>query len=307
MDYTELMEKTLDMYMKRQYIEAYQFITEKSKRVETIDSQVMNFRYAIAARAGMMDEAKGIFKEAIIDKGYWYRYEYLMSDDDLMDMRRDSEIMELIDLCKERERKAIASSEPELVINESIGGDSKGLLIALHGNQENTRITAPFYHAAGEEGYTIILPQSSQMDCTDAYTWDDLERGYKELTEHVKIIKESDDLNRVPLVVSGFSAGGRLALYGVLKKLFKPKRCILLAPWLPELDEWIEGMTFDDLDGIGFHIIVGSDDEDCLNGSLKLHKHLTGMGYQSKLLEINGMAHRIPVDFGAGILTQIIR
>ncbi|NCO24150.1 MAG: hypothetical protein COZ07_02600 [Candidatus Infernicultor aquiphilus] len=45
--YTSLINRTLEMYMKGDYLEAYNFITENYKGIKGNLAQIYNFRYAI--------------------------------------------------------------------------------------------------------------------------------------------------------------------------------------------------------------------------------------------------------------------
>ena len=41
-------------------------------------------------------------REAIIEKGFWYGNEYLISDDDLKSLHKFEEFHTMVQLCKER-------------------------------------------------------------------------------------------------------------------------------------------------------------------------------------------------------------
>ena len=43
-------------------------------------------------------------KEAIIEKGFWYGNEYLISDDDLKPLHKFEEFHQMVQLCKEKRR-----------------------------------------------------------------------------------------------------------------------------------------------------------------------------------------------------------
>ena len=50
--YTRLLNRTLEIYMKGDYLEAYNFITENYKGIKKGNlAQIYNFRYAIANEA----------------------------------------------------------------------------------------------------------------------------------------------------------------------------------------------------------------------------------------------------------------
>jgi len=81
--YTSLINRTLEIYMKGDYLEAYNFITENYKGIKGNLAQIYNFRYTIANTAGIEDLALQIMSEAIVEKGFWYQYNYLIEDEDL--------------------------------------------------------------------------------------------------------------------------------------------------------------------------------------------------------------------------------
>ncbi len=45
-------------------------------------------------------------REAIIEKGFWYGNEYLISDEDLKSLHKFEEFHTMVQLCKEREELA---------------------------------------------------------------------------------------------------------------------------------------------------------------------------------------------------------
>jgi len=75
--YTRLINRTLEMYMKGDYLEAYNFITENYKGIKGNLAQIYNFRYTIVNKTGLEELALKIMIEAIVEKGFWYKYNYL--------------------------------------------------------------------------------------------------------------------------------------------------------------------------------------------------------------------------------------
>ncbi|GAI46546.1 unnamed protein product, partial [marine sediment metagenome] len=55
--YTKLLNRTLEIYMKGDYLEAYNFITENYKGIKGNLTQIYNFRYSIANEAGLEELA----------------------------------------------------------------------------------------------------------------------------------------------------------------------------------------------------------------------------------------------------------
>lgn len=210
--YTRLINNSLVLYMDGKYKEAYRYITKNYYAVKGNDAQIYNFRYSFACKAGMADLGMALFREAIVDKGYWYSFDYLISDDDLAPLHDYADFTKLIMVCKQREIDAQKASSPELKrVNFNLGkASSKPVLMALHGNEENITLTESYYSAALEAGYSLAFPRSSQIVFSDAYSWLDIEKGSKEIMDHTDSI-EGD------VILSGFSAGGRVSLLQLWK------------------------------------------------------------------------------------------
>jgi len=110
------------------------------------------------------------------------------------------------------------------------------LIIALHGDQENIEITEDYWSSCIHKNYLLALAQSSQIQFSEGYEWKDIEKGSQELKEHYESILEKHNIDSDNIIIGGFSAGGRVALYSILKGMIKVKGFILVAPWLPEID-----------------------------------------------------------------------
>jgi hypothetical protein len=60
-----LLDQTIDLYRAGKFSEAYEFITVNASKVEGQESQVFNFRYPLAIKAGKTALAMDILREAI--------------------------------------------------------------------------------------------------------------------------------------------------------------------------------------------------------------------------------------------------
>ena len=106
MTYIQLLNETLHCYASKGSLEAYTYIMEHAKGIVGNEAQIYNFKYALASAAGLEEEALHLMKEAIIEKGFWYGYEYLISDDDLKPLHKFEGFHQMVQLCKEREELA---------------------------------------------------------------------------------------------------------------------------------------------------------------------------------------------------------
>jgi predicted esterase len=309
--YNQLLNQTLDLYRIEHYKEAYDFIAEQGPLVGGNQAQIYNFRYSIACKAGLFDLAMADFEEAVEKLGFWYSYNYLITDEDLIDLRQNLRFKELAEICKKRKQVAHLNVAPVLKIiqpskkNNLDELGSPGLLVALHGNQENAEIAEPYWASVIDQGYVLALPQSSQIEFSDAYDWDDIEKGAGELKQHMDNIMTTQVVDPNNIIIGTFSAGAGAALYAILHDMIQVKSLIFVAPWLPEIDTWAPLLDVLKTKNITCHIICGDLDEDCLESSQSFVKLLKKRQVPYTLKLIENLDHDFPKSFDQD-LAQLI-
>lgn len=300
MTYTGLINATIDLYLKGDYREAYDCITENSKKVKGNEAQIYNFRYCIASKAGLHELAMDIMKEAVVKKGYWYSYSYLIEDEDLKPLNKYNEFYELANICRDRETKAKANSMPDIKIlkPDNIMEHRKyPLLLALHGNEENILITEDYWEPCTINGYVLALPQSSQIGFSEAYFWNDVEKASEELSDHYNKIFSTCCIDSDNVVIGGFSAGARAALHAILNDRIKVKGFIFVGPWLPEIDEWEHLLDKLKTMGTKAYVICGERDSDCLEDTEKFVDMLEKRNVPNIFKVISELGHDYPDNF----------
>lgn len=299
--YTRLLNRTLEIYRKGDYLEAYNFITENYKDIEKGNiAQIYNFRYSIANEAGLEELALQLMREAIVEKEFWYQYNYLIEDEDLKSLNKYKEFGELLDICKKRELEAKRNEKPDLKIiipdkmNEQY---AHPLIIALHGDQENIKITEDYWSSYVDKNFILALPQSSQIQFSEGYEWKDIEKGARELKEHYESILEKYNIDLDNIIIGGFSAGGRVALYSILKDIIQVKGFILVAPWLPEIDEWAPLLYRIRGKGIKGYVVCGDKDDDCYECTRRFTDLLSSKKISHEIKILKGLDHDYPDNF----------
>ncbi|MCW1238659.1 alpha/beta hydrolase [Bacillus pretiosus] len=293
MTYIQLLNETLHCYANKGSLEAYTYIMEHAKGVVGNKAQIYNFKYALASAAGLEEEALQIMKEAIIDNGFWYGNEYLISDDDLIPLHKFEEFHKIVQLCKEREELAKKTERADVKYLES---NKEGkLFIAMHGDQENIEIIEPYWKSVLTQGYTLALPQSSQIQFSDGFVWDDIHRGKEELKEHYVTFLENHTVESV--IIGGFSAGARVALYTILQKDIDVDGFIFVAPWLPEIEEWNELLGVLQNKNIKGYIVCGDQDEDCFECTQQFVQLLRDKNIEHEFKVVPNLNHDYPKDF----------
>lgn len=293
MTYIQLLNETLHRYANKGSLEAYAYIMKHAKGVVGNKAQIYNFKYALASAAGLEEEALQLMKEAIIDNGFWYGNEYLISDDDLKPLHKFEEFHKMVQLCKEREELAKKTERADVKYLDS---NKEGkLFIAMHGDQENIEIIEPYWKSVLTQDYTLALPQSSQIQFSDGFVWDDIHRGKEELKEYYVTFIEKHTVESV--IIGGFSAGARVALYTILQKDIAVDGFIFMAPWLPEIEEWNELLEVLQDKKIKGYIVCGDQDEDCFECTQQFVQLLRDKNIEHEFKVVPSLNHDYPKDF----------
>ncbi|PFU38105.1 alpha/beta hydrolase [Bacillus cereus] len=293
MTYIQLLNETLDCYAKKGSFEAYTYIMEHAKGVVGNEAQIYNFKYALASAAGLEEEALHLMKKAIIENGFWYGSEYLISDDDLKPLHKFEEFHRMVQLCKEREE--LAKKLEQADVKYIYSKQNENLLITMHGDQENIKIVEPYWHLDLERNYMLVFPQSSQTQFSDGYVWDNVERGREELKGHYNKIMLSNTFENI--IIGGFSAGTRVALHSMLQGEIEVNGFIFVAPWLPEMEEWEEMIGILHDKSIKGYIICGDQDEDCFECTQQFVKLLKDKNIEYKYKVVPNLNHDYPHNF----------
>ncbi|MEK4578094.1 MULTISPECIES: alpha/beta hydrolase [Bacillus] len=293
MTYIKLLNETLHCYANKGSFEAYSYIMNNAKDVMGNEAQIYNFKYALASAAGLEEEALHLMKKAIIENGFWYGSEYLISDDDLKPLHKFEEFHRMVQLCKEREELEKKSEQADVKYKYS--KQTENLLITLHGDQENIQIIEPYWNSVKEQGFMLALPQSSQIQFSDGYVWDNIERGREELKGHYNKIKVNKPFENI--IIGGFSAGARVALHSMLQGEIEVNGFIFVAPWLPEMEEWEEMIGILHDKSIKGYIICGDQDEDCFEGTQQFVKLLKDKNIEHKYKVVPNLNHDYPHNF----------
>ncbi|OWA33144.1 hypothetical protein B9G55_23610 [Saccharibacillus sp. O16] len=307
------------------------FITEST----VPDARKSNLLYALAAASGHTDEALKLLRKAVMDDGFWYPADYLLEDEDLEPLRGMDGFAELADLCAKREEAALGNAAPGLVVLGGENGEAAGvqagepgqdggeaasvqadkrlaaaarpLLLALHGDQENERDSAPFWGTASRAGWTVGLVRSSQMRFSDAYGWDDIDLGAAELREHLETIRgAASNEEEAPVVLGAFSAGAEVALNALLHDELPAEGLVLVSPWLAEPGEWAEALGR--LEGRTPRVVllVGTEDSEGCEAAEALMEAMQEAELEFRLEMLPGMGHDYPADFAPRLEAALV-
>lgn len=235
---------------------------------------------------------------AALDQGVWFPPTMLREDPDLKSLHGIPAFEHIQAVSRERQAAAQAKSVPQLLTLQPDGAiPPYPLLVALHGNNSNARITADYWGPVIQKGWLLGLPQSSQVSTEDAYRWDDREWAIQEVEQHYETLLRDYAVDGKRTVVGGFSMGGGTAIWIALSRTIPILGFVALGPWLADtagLRPLLETRRESELRG---SIIIGDKDRHCLKVSQEVAALMHEYGLACDLDIIPDLGHVYPDDF----------
>jgi len=151
-------------------------------------------------RAGIMD-------------GLWWSPSLLDGDPDLAGLRGQIEYPDMRRICESRFGSEQAAARPRLlVISPATTPWEPKTLFVIHWWGDTASSFVGPWRRLVDEGWTLVVPQSSQMCCSGSYCWDDTARALAELRQHLEDCARKRGLGLEGMVLAGASQGAPLAL-----------------------------------------------------------------------------------------------
>jgi predicted esterase len=160
-------------------------------------------------REGRVDEAIAALR-AGLDAGSWYNPGALAAEPDLAAARLAIE--PIVRECEERRRRIAADTRPQcLVLSPSSALWDQQTLLLLHGRGDSARRLAELWRPLVDEGWTLVVPQSSQPWDSAGWCWDDADQARREVRTHLEECRTRRGLDPSRIVMAGASEGAPLA------------------------------------------------------------------------------------------------
>lgn len=296
---SQLLNRTLDLVDDNGTYEAYNYLVKNKYLLDVISSQVYNFLYCLAATSNKNDEALDWLEEAIITKKMWYRSE-VFEDEDLDGIREDIRFKSCYKLSEERYIEALKDTKSVCTWSQK---KSDGLILSLHGNQQNNEINKVNWNDLDSEEYQVEYVQSEELDSYQLFRWEDDGTGSNQLKEAIDLIEWTNYKRKI---LCGFSAGCNVILKAVRDTEINCDKIIMQSPWIPAVDDNLNDLV-DKLKkkNIEILIICGEDDEDCLSQCNKLEAKAVESKINIKVFYIEGLGHDYPKNFSEIVLDFI--
>lgn len=297
---TKLLDNTLELIDENGTLKAYEYLQSNLSKDEEWSSQVYNFLYCLAATSDKPDEALVWMEEAIIDKSLWYRPE-VFEDDDLEIIRNEERFIVCEETSRKRYMDALETATTEFTWKEKL---EDNLIIVLHGNQQNNRISREFWSGVGVSDYQIEYLQSKEIDSYKLYRWNEDGDGPKQLASSLNAI-DYDSYSR--RVLAGFSAGCNTILRAIATENVVANKVLLLSPWMPTVEEFItEIIECLKKSAIEVVIVCGESDDDCLPHCKMFEAKAKELDFGCTIRYIEGLAHEYPDDFSSLIREYLL-
>ncbi|MEW2119264.1 alpha/beta hydrolase [Streptomyces sp. NPDC005474] len=152
-----------------------------------------------------------------------------MEDDDLAAVRVLDGFAGL--LRESTARHASATGVPLPPVVRRPQSAPRGVLVALHGADQNATLAGEQWAAAMDAGFVLVAVDSSQRSTPLYRSWPDTDVAIRDITTALTGLDETDAA--LPLVAAGFSAGGRVAvLWALSGAAIRPSSFLAVAPAL---------------------------------------------------------------------------
>ncbi len=169
--------------------------------------------YTRACRLGREGRAVEALAElrAGLAEGAWYNPEGLGTEPDFAVVRPRLETIRRE--CEDRRRRCRAESRPQcLVLSPSSALWDQQTLFLLHGRGDSARRLTELWRPLVDEGWTLVVPQSSQPWDSVSWCWDDWDLARQEVRTHLEVCRMKRGLDPARIVVVGASDSTPLAV-----------------------------------------------------------------------------------------------
>ena len=260
-------------------------------------------RFWQACMHGMLgngQEAAAALREGLRE-GAWWSPRQLDGETDFDAARGTPEFTAIRAECENRFLEGQEKSEPGFMTMEPESGiDPDKCLLALHQRGDAARGLASHLEPLAEEpGWTLVIPQSSQVLNSRAFCWDDFGLAKKEIGKCIESLGSRYGIRRGKLILAGASQGARLA-FEIAHEIGVPFVCFI--PSFPKgYEETVRGWEGPGVPGV-FMLGEGDKANDRSRPVIDAH---AARGAWSRLRIMKGVGHWYPSDFAAQLAEEL--
>ncbi|MEV0287858.1 MULTISPECIES: serine aminopeptidase domain-containing protein [unclassified Kribbella] len=287
--YDDLIDRVDVFYQQGSHREALAVLDEADDSVLPWLAELTHTRACLLGVLGRPEEGLAALQSAAA-AGAWWDDSLLTEDDDLASLQELPGFAEL----REVSRTQRTATPPAAPILQLPDGAAQGVVVALHGAGQRATRAARDWASVTALGYALLCVESSQQMSPMYRTWPSPEQSRDDVSSGLATMPA--DLQSLPLIAAGFSAGGRVALdWALTGQPQSVAGVVVLAPALRQLPEAARGPLEPAV------VLMGTDDDlrEVVEGD-----RLTAFGVAVEWLP--GVGHEFPADF-AERLAQVFR
>jgi len=282
--YLAIVDDVFTAYAEGRFDDGLARLESAPDELEAWQAELAYHRACLLGASGAPDAALTALQSAAAAGGWWDP-DVLGDEDDLSALRGRADFEELVTSSAGRWKRG-QSLDRSGDIRLAAAGPARGLLVALHGAEEDASDAVRAWGAAREVGLEVLAVRSSRRTSPNYRTWGPDAASASDLAD--ALATHGVDTGE-PLYVAGFSAGGRIAIDWALRG--QPTRVagvIAVAPAITTeaLPPVASAPVLDPA-----HILVGSED-DLLDDVLAVGESLAGAGFRVDVLD--GVGHEVP-------------
>jgi len=282
--YLAIVDDVFTAYAEERFDDGLARLDSAPEELEAWQAELAYHRACLLGASGAPDAALAALQTASTAGGWWDPA-VLRDEDDLAALRGRADFEELVATSAPRWEDGQRLDRSGDILLEATG-PPRGLLVALHGAEEDASDAAHAWGVAREVGLAVLAVRSSRRTSPSYRTWGPDALSSPDLADALATHGVEPD---APLYVAGFSAGGRIAIDWSLRRQPVPVTGVIaVAPALTTeaLPSAAPGPALDPA-----RILVGSED-DLLEDVLAVGESLAGAGFRVDVLD--GVGHEVP-------------
>ncbi|GAB2934128.1 alpha/beta hydrolase [Streptomyces heilongjiangensis] len=281
------------LYGEGRLDEALRAVTDAAPGLPLRRADLAHLTACLLALTGRPEDALAELRAAL-DDGAWWSPAILVEDDDLTAVR-DLPGFDAL-LRESAARHAAAGSVPFPPLVRRPAGSSRGVLVALHGADQDAALAARQWSGAVDAGFVLVAVDSSQRSTPLYRSWPDAGTAVRDVTAALAEVDEAD--GSLPVLAAGFSAGARAAvLWSLSDAPVRPRGFLAVGPALTPAHLDGEVLARAARRALSGRMLVGERDDHIAPGIFDAHALLTGAGADVILESVPGLGHDFPEDF----------
>ncbi|WP_330288834.1 dienelactone hydrolase family protein [Streptomyces sp. NBC_00576] len=299
--YHALDETVSRLYGEGRLADALKAVEAEAPRIPARRADTAHLAACLLTLTGRPEDALAALCTALAD-GAWWSPAILVDDDDLAAVRDLEGFAPLLRESTARHATATGVPLPPVVRRPQgdPGGIPRGVLVVLHGADQNAALAAEQWAAAVDAGLVLVAVDSSQRSTPLYRSWPDIGVGIRDITAALAELDEAD--SSLPLLAAGFSAGARVAvLWALSDAAVRPSGFLAVGPALTPAHLDGERRARAAQGAVRGRILVGDQDDDVTPEIYDAHAMLADAGADVTLETIPGLGHAFPAGFGRSL------